>query len=59
MEQSLAERGDGDELIDTQLGVCIRRTADYSPTKHATAVWYEPYSGALRHGWTIKNALLA
>ena len=39
MEQSLADRGDGDELIDTKLGVCIRRTADYDLPKYASSVF--------------------
>ena len=40
MEESLTDRGDGEELIDTKLGVCIRRTAEYGPPKDASSVWY-------------------
>ena len=39
MEQSLADRRDGEELIDTILGVCIRQTVDYSPPNYASSIW--------------------
>ena len=42
MEQSLADRGDGEELIDTKIGgVHLRATvatADYDPPQYASIV---------------------
>ena len=41
MEQCLADRGDGEELVDTKLGGVHRRIADYSPPNYASSVCYE------------------
>ena len=40
MQQSFADRSDGEELMDTKLEVYIRQTADYGPPKYASNVWY-------------------
>ena len=40
MEQSLADRGNGQELIDTKVGGCIRRKADFGPPKYDSSVWF-------------------
>ena len=38
MEESLTDRGDGEELTDTKLKACIQRTANYGPPKYASSV---------------------
>ena len=38
MGESLADKGDGEELIDTKIGVYIRRTKTYGPLKYASSI---------------------
>ena len=40
MEQGLADIGDGEELIETEVVVCMRRTADYSPPIYGSSEKY-------------------
>ena len=43
MQQSLADRSDGEELIDTNIGVFIQLTANYSPPNFAFNVRSRQY----------------
>ena len=38
MELGLSDGGDGKELVDTNLEVCIRQTKTYDPPKYASSV---------------------
>ena len=43
MEQSLADRDDGEEVIDTKVGGVHSTDKDLRPPKHASSVGYGRY----------------